>query len=160
MQGSSDRKTTVVLVVEDEMMVRMFAIDALQEAGFHLVEARDGVEALAVLELRDDVAVVFTDISMHNMNGITLAKVVSQRWPDIAIIITSGALPPGMQLDMPAGARFLPKPYTAERLMREIETALPALTATPVVLNSLPNLQPGKTHGAGGLAQPLQEPEK
>jgi CheY-like chemotaxis protein len=101
MQDSNDNKTTIILVVEDEMMVRMFATDALQDAGFHVVEARDGVEALAVLELRDDVALVFTDISMQNMNGITLAKVVSQRWPEVAIIITSGALPPGVQLDMP-----------------------------------------------------------
>ncbi len=94
------------------------------------------------------------------MNGITLAKVVTERWPEIAIIITSGALPPGVQLEMPPGARFLAKPYTAERLLREIETALPALSATPLDLPSLPNVQPGKLHGAGGLAQPLQELEE
>lgn len=125
-----------------------------------MVQARDGVEALAILALREDVALVFTDISMQNMNGITLAKVVTERWPEIAIIITSGALPPGVQLEMPPGARFLAKPYTAERLLREIETALPALSATPLALPSLPNVQPGKPHGAGGLAQPLQELEE
>jgi CheY-like chemotaxis protein len=161
MQGSSGSKTTVVLVVEDEMMVRMFAMDVLQDAGFHVVEARDGVEALAALELRDDVGLVFTDISMQNMNGITLAKVISERWPDIAIIVTSGALPPGViEMDLPPRARFIPKPYSPERLLREIETALPALSAAPVTLKSLPTTQPGKPHGAGGLAQPLEEPDE
>ena len=160
MQGSTNDRPTVILVVEDEMMVRTFAADVLQEAGFRILEARDGVEALAMLAVREDVALVFSDISMQNMNGITLAKAVSERWPEIAIIITSGALPPGTRLNIPPGARFLPKPYTAERLLREIETVLPRLTAAPAALNSLPNLQPGKPHGAGGLAQPLSEPEK
>jgi CheY-like chemotaxis protein len=161
MQGPRYNKpATIALVVEDEMMVRMFATDVLQDAGFHVIEARDGVEALTILQVREDVALVFTDVSMQNMNGITLAKLVSERWPEVAIIVTSGALPPDVTLDLPALARFLPKPYTAERLLREIETAMPLVSAAPMALNSLPTLQPGKPHGAGGLAQPLSEPDE
>src|SRR5918993_467764 len=74
---------------------------------YHVVDARDGVEAIAILEVRDDVSAVFTDVAMPNMNGIQLAKIVSQQWPHIGIVVTSGALPPGVALDLPPGARFV-----------------------------------------------------
>jgi CheY-like chemotaxis protein len=69
-EPSDEARPVVILVVEDEMIVRISATDILQDAGFHVVEARDGVEALAILEMRDDVAVLFTDVAMPNMNGV------------------------------------------------------------------------------------------
>ena len=62
MDPSDQARPVVILVVEDELIVRMSTTDILQDAGFHVVGARDGVEALAILELRDDVAAVFTDV--------------------------------------------------------------------------------------------------
>jgi len=158
-QPFDDTETVVVLLVEDEMLVRMSATDILQDAGYHVVEAREGVEAIAMLELRDDVSALFTDIAIPSMNGIALARIVSERWPHIGIVVTSGALPHGLRLELPPGARFLAKPYSADALLREIESVLPRLGA-PLQLKSIPTLQAGKEHGAGGLAQPLSEPEK
>jgi two-component system, response regulator PdtaR len=159
MKPSDKDRPVVVLVVEDEMLVRMAATDFLQDAGFHVVEARDGVEALATLELREDVAALLTDIAMPNMNGVALAKIVSERWPHIGIVITSGAVPQELTLELPTGARFVQKPYRIETLIQAIEAVLPSASA-PVALHSIPTLQAGKMHGAGGLAQPLAEPDE
>ena len=159
MQHPDQPKPVVVLVVEDEMIVRLSASDILQDAGYHVIEARDGVEALAILEMRDDVAAIFTDVGLPNMNGVMLAKIVSERWPQIGFVITSGAIPAGVKLELPAGARFIQKPYTQATILQEIEAVLPQLSG-PVALKSLPTLQPGKMHGAGGLAQPLAEPDE
>lgn len=159
MEPSDQDRPVVVLVVEDEMIVRMSATDILQDAGFHVVEARDGVEALAILEMRDDVAVLFTDVAMPSMNGVALAKIVSERWPHVGIVMTSGAIPLGVRLELPANARFLQKPYVADTLVQEITAVLPRMGA-PVALKSLPTLQPGRPHGAGRLAQPLAGPDE
>jgi two-component system, response regulator PdtaR len=152
--------TVIVLVAEDEILVRIAAADFLQEAGYHVVDARDGIEAIAILEVRDDVSAVFTDVAMPNMNGIQLAKIVSQRWPDIGIVVASGALPPGVALDLPPGARFVAKPYRPDTVLQEIAAVAPIQLGSPVALQSIPTLQPGKLHGTGGLAQPLPEPEE
>jgi two-component system, response regulator PdtaR len=106
-------KGAVVLIVEDEALVRMSAADILQEAGFHVVESRDGMEALALLEIRDDVAAMFTDLAMPNMNGVDLAKIVSERWPQVGVVLCSGALPEGIPQKLPNHVRFLAKPYTS-----------------------------------------------
>jgi CheY-like chemotaxis protein len=148
----------VVLIVEDEILVRMSVADILQDSGYHVVEARDGVEALALLEVRDDVAVLFTDVTMPNLNGITLAKIVSERWPDLGIVITSGGLPNGVTLELPARARFVRKPCEPNEFLREIAAVAPTTSGTPIALQSIPTMQPGRVHGAGGIAQPLAEP--
>ena len=116
----------------------------------HVVEARDGVEAVAILELRDDVAAIVTE-TMPNMNGVALAAIVRERWPSVGIVITSGAIPRDLKFELPTGARFLQKPCTAEKLIQGIEAVLPRLGA-PVALKSLPWYRPGKPHGAGGIA--------
>lgn len=153
-------RSAVILVVEDEMLVRMLAVDLLQDNGFHVIEARDGVEAVAILEVRDDVAAVVTDVSMPNMNGIAFAKLVSERRPHVGIVIMSGAMPQGVKLELPNNARFVGKPYLAEALLQELNAVLPRVSGPAVALNSLPTMQPGKPHGAGGIAQPLSEPDQ
>jgi len=69
LEPSDASKPVVILIVEDEMIVRRSTTDILQDAGYLVLEARDGVEAIAVIELRDDVAALFTDVTMPNMNG-------------------------------------------------------------------------------------------
>jgi two-component system, response regulator PdtaR len=159
LESSGESKPAVILIVEDEMLVRMSTTDVLQDAGYHVLEARDGVEAIAMIELRDDVAVLFTDVTMPNMNGVALARLVRERWPHIGIVVTSGAPPPNVKLELPEGARFLDKPYTPKQLLQEIQAVLPLL-GSAVAIKSLPTMQPGKMHGAGGLAQPLPEPDE
>lgn len=150
----------IVLVVEDETLVRLLANDILTEAGYRVLEAHDGQEALTILEVHDSISVLFTDVSMPNVDGLSLVKIVGQRWPEIRVVLTSAlALPSGPA----AGTRFVPKPYTARTVLQEIEAALDrdvARSAAPVALMSIPNLTAGHMHGAGGLAQPLRKPEE
>ena len=62
----------------------------LSEAGYRVLEARDGQEALTILEVHADVRAVFTDVTMPTLDGLSLAKIVSERWPQIGILLTSG----------------------------------------------------------------------
>src|SRR5580693_2370140 len=85
--------TAKVLVVEDEMMLRMRAVDIVEDAGFMPVEAVNADDALAILESRSDIDLLFTDIQMPGtMDGLTLANAVHERWPLIKIILVSGQL--------------------------------------------------------------------
>jgi CheY-like chemotaxis protein len=109
--GFVPAKRPVVLVVEDEFLLRMDAADMITAAGFDVVEAVDADAAIEILEARDDVAVIFTDIQMPgSMDGLKLARAVRGRWPPIKIIATSGVHIG--ELDLPEGGRFLPKPYS------------------------------------------------
>src|SRR5476651_2792218 len=102
----------VVLIVEDELLLRMDAADMIAAAGFEVVEARDADQAIEILEARRDITVVFTDIQMPgSMDGLKLARAVRGRWPPIQIIATSGRVDVA-QTDLPEGGRFLPKPYS------------------------------------------------
>jgi CheY-like chemotaxis protein len=83
----------VVLVVEDEVLLRMRAVDMVEDAGYTSVEAVDADEAVAILESRSGIALIFTDIQMPGgMDGLKLAHVVHERWPPIKIIVVSGQL--------------------------------------------------------------------
>jgi CheY-like chemotaxis protein len=112
MQPSAGKRP-VVLVVEDEELIRLAAIDAVERAGFEVVEASNADEAIALLWRRPDIRLVFTDIHMPgSMDGLKLAHFVKGRWPPIKIIATSGRAVIG-DSDLPEGGRFLHKPYTA-----------------------------------------------
>jgi len=107
----------VVLIVEDEFLVRMDAVDMIRSAGFDVVEAQNADEAISVLEDRRDITVVFTDVQMPgSMDGLKLAAAVRGRWPPIKIVATSG-LADVSEKDLPAGGRFLPKPYNASQIV-------------------------------------------
>ncbi len=110
--------TPVVLVVEDEALVRSIMADTLQEEGLTTIEACNAEEAIQVLEARSDICVVLTDAEMPpGRRGFELAKEVSQRWPNIRVVISSGRAWPGPG-DMPETAVFLPKPWTSEILVQ------------------------------------------
>jgi CheY-like chemotaxis protein len=101
----------LVLIVEDDLLIRLHAAEIIEAAGFDVVEASNADEAIAVLELRPDIAVLFTDIQMPgSMDGLKLAAAVKGRWPPIQIVATSGFVNVGPD-DLPEGGRFLPKPY-------------------------------------------------
>ena len=102
---------SVVLVVEDESLVRSTAMDMVEEAGFEAIAASDADEAIRILESRNDIRAVFTDVHMPgSMDGLRLARVVRNRWPPVALIVTSGQANV-QETDLPTGGRFLSKPY-------------------------------------------------
>jgi CheY-like chemotaxis protein len=109
-------KRPLVLIVEDEFLLRVNAVEMIEAAGYDAVEAANADEAIAILEARRDIHVVFTDIQMPgSMDGLKLARFVRARWPPIKIIATSGVLAL-CDRGLPEGGIFLPKPYTAETI--------------------------------------------
>lgn len=101
----------IILVVEDDPLLRMAAVDMVEGAGFEAIEAANSAEAIEILENRLDIRVVFTDIDMPpGIDGIRLAALIRDRWPPVQLIITSGhRTPPSGSL--PSDSTFYSKPY-------------------------------------------------
>jgi CheY-like chemotaxis protein len=116
-------RTVTVLLVEDEVLVRMLMRDILEDAGFHVIEAANAWVALNWLEAGEDVQVLFTDVHMPpGIDGLELARRVHERWPDVGLVITSGlARPRGDEI---AGqGTFIAKPCRPEWVVQAIEQA-------------------------------------
>jgi two-component system, response regulator PdtaR len=113
-----------VLVVEDEPIIRMNAVDMLKEAGFEVLEAANADAALKLLEARaPEVAALFTDIHMPgSLDGMALVALVAERWPDIRPFVTSGHTTL-RDADIPDHGRFLAKPYRFAQLTTAIGEA-------------------------------------
>lgn len=112
----------LVLVVEDEVLVRLNAVLLLEEAGFDTLEAGSAEEAIAVLEARKDIRIVFSDIHLPgSIDGLRLAHAIRRRWPPIELVLTSGHMrvPEG---EMPERGHFLGKPYGATELIRTVRS--------------------------------------
>jgi two-component system, response regulator PdtaR len=107
---------TIVLVVEDEPLQRWLSLEMVREAGFTPIEAADADEAIAILESRSDIRIVFTDIEMPgSMDGLRLARAIRGRWPPIELVLTSGRSAV-REVDLPERGRFLAKPYQSHRV--------------------------------------------
>jgi len=112
----------LVLVVEDEFLVRMNAVSLLEEAGFGVLEASNADAAIALLESRKDIRIVFTDINMPgSMDGLRLAHAIRNRWPPIELVLTSGRMGVRNE-DMPERGRFLSKPYDPSELVKMVRS--------------------------------------
>jgi CheY-like chemotaxis protein len=107
----------VILVVEDDPIIRMGALQLVFDAGFEALEADNADEAIRILEARSDIHLVFTDVGMPGtMDGIKLAHYIRQRWPLVKLIVASGK----HILDeshLPVGARFFSKPYSDKTIV-------------------------------------------
>src|SRR4051794_4768654 len=116
--------STNVLVVEDEMVLRLRAVDIVEDAGFTAVEAVSADEALAILESRSDISLLFSDIQMPgSMDGLKLAHAVHERWPAIKIILVSGQL--GLpDLDIPLDSRFFGKPLEGKVMIAQMRSMI------------------------------------
>ena len=129
--------TPVVLVVEDEMVLRMRAVDIVEDAGFVPVEAVSADQAIEILESRDDISLLFTDIQMPgSMDGLKLAHAAHSRWPHIKIILVSGQIAV-TEADKPDDSKFFPKPLEVQQMIHELQDmvgkgalkVMPSLTA-------------------------------
>jgi two-component system, response regulator PdtaR len=100
-----------VLVVEDEFLSRLHAVNLVEDAGYKAIEASNSEEAIAILEARKDIRIVFTDVDMPGtMDGLKLAHAIRTRWPPVELIVTSGHFNLS-DADMPERGRFISKPY-------------------------------------------------
>lgn len=117
---ASDR---LILVVEDEALLRLDAVNFLHDAGYATIEACNGADALAQIKRNPSVDLVFTDVNMPGeIDGLDLVARVNRRWPEIRIIVTSGKTPPSDR-PIPARGCFISKPYTAQSIVHLVATA-------------------------------------
>ena len=117
------KNAVLVLIVEDEALVRTCTAAMLQDAGWAVIEAADAEEALSVLAAHALVTTVFTDVNMPGpVSGLSLAHKVFRQRPHVQLILTSGR---GMltEGEMPPGGQFLPKPYDCAQLTTLIRAA-------------------------------------
>src|SRR5258707_8271410 len=140
MSASLIERSANVLVVEDEMVLRMRAVDIVEDAGFTAIEAVNADEALSILEARSDIALLFSDIQMPgSMDGLKLAHAVHDRWPSIKIILVSGKIKLSAA-DRPADSRFFGKPLEVKQMIAELQEMVGAgaleIVAQPAPLPS------------------------
>jgi two-component system, response regulator PdtaR len=106
----------LVLVVEDEPLLRLMAGDLVEDAGLEPIFASNADDAVRILEDREDIGIVFTDVRMPgSIDGIKLAAAVRDRWPPIKIVVVSGHLVGDP--DLPEGALFFRKPYRSDEII-------------------------------------------
>ena len=138
-----------VLIVEDEMILRMRAVDIVEDAGFNPVEAVNADQAISILESRSDISLLLTDIQMPgSIDGLKLAHAVHDRWPSIKIILVSGQVKPS-DTERPANSRFFGKPLGVDQMIAELQDMvgagalriLPDTTVLPMN-GALPSAEP------------------
>jgi CheY-like chemotaxis protein len=118
------RIPAVILVVEDEMVLRMRVVDMVEDAGYTPVEAVDADGAVEILESRTDIALMMTDIQMPgSMDGLGLAHAVHERWPSIKIIVVSGRLT-RPNIDLPADSHFFGKPLESGEMIAQMQSMI------------------------------------
>jgi CheY-like chemotaxis protein len=113
---------STVLVVEDELLLRLAICEGLALHGYAVLHATNADEAIEILESRNDISTVFTDIEMPgSMNGLKLAAAVRDRWPPINLVVTSG-IRPGIS-QMPPNAQFIEKPYQTGDVLTDLRAS-------------------------------------
>ncbi len=118
--AGASASAVVVLLVEDEPLVRDIGETVLRDAGYVVIVAESAKAALLVLETGDEVHVLFTDVQMPGeLDGLQLARMVGDRWPTIRLLVTSGNPPRSLDA-LPAGVRFLAKPYAVADVLRHV----------------------------------------
>ncbi len=113
----------IVLLVEDEPLVRLVAADILVDANFRVIEASNAEEGLTVLRAGVEVDILLSDVEMPpGLNGYELARYIHERWPTVEIVVMSGREWP-REGDLPPGAAFLAKPCPSETLVSLVRSA-------------------------------------
>ena len=114
------RGLPAVLIVEDDYLIRMDAVDMIRDAGFKTYDASSADQAILLMDQHSDIGILFTDIDMPgSMDGLKLAAYVRDRWPPVVIIVASGATGVDHKM-LPTGASFFPKPYQTSLISRSL----------------------------------------
>jgi CheY-like chemotaxis protein len=129
-------KQPVVLLVEDEPLVRLTQVDILREAEFWVVEAQDADEAFELLKSRPDISVVLTDVDMPgSIDGFEFARLVRQGWPEVGVLVISGKTGPSPG-DLPPNASFLHKPILPDDLVAALQKVMATMPQSSVTQDS------------------------
>ncbi|MDX2234299.1 MAG: response regulator [Hyphomonadaceae bacterium] len=115
-----------ILVVEDEALVRMVAVETLEDFGFAVLEAANADEALATLDRTPAVRVLVTDVGLPGMNGRQLADEARRRRPDLRVVFMTGYAPQAAAGGDPPGVVTLGKPFTPDQLHDAVRGMLSA----------------------------------
>lgn len=114
----------IILIIEDEPIIRMTVADDFVAAGFEVLEASNADEALAILESERQITAIFSDIDMPgSMDGLELAWLVRDRWPPVQIILTSGHKKPQTR-ELPDRVHFFPKPYLHQTVISALKSLI------------------------------------
>src|SRR5271154_2888067 len=123
-ESAEDDNRMVILVIEDEPLIRTLVSEYIAEAGFETLQAANADVAIEILESRDDIRAIFTDINMPgSMDGLKLARAVRDRWPPIKIVVVSGQVK-FTQNDLPEGSRFFGKPFETDKMISELRSMI------------------------------------
>jgi CheY-like chemotaxis protein len=124
-QECAAARRRVVLVVDDEILVRLAIADYLRDAGYAVVEAADAAEALGVLASGKPVDAVFTDVQMPGiMDGLMLVHWVHEHYPATQVLVTSGKGDAAVSSGLIADDAFFSKPYALEKVANRIRSLL------------------------------------
>lgn len=124
MASAYHTKPPVILIVEDEVMLRMELGDMLTDAGYRVIAEATADHALAVIDARPDIKLLFTDVVMPGpLDGCALARIVDKRWPQIGLLVASGKMRPSPG-ELPDRAHFVAKPYRRSALLSKVKALL------------------------------------
>ena len=129
----------IILLVEDEPLIRLLASDILTEAGFRVIEAMNADEALTLLEAKPETVALVTDVKMPGaIDGFGLAHLVKSRWPHMGVVVTSAQALPG-EGDLSDGSIFLAKPYQLSALIDAVRKVRGDQPPPPITVVRLPD---------------------
>jgi DNA-binding NtrC family response regulator len=124
-QEFDDLKRPIAVVVDDEPFILMDTSDIISDAGYSIVEATTADEAYGFLNEHSSVQLVFTDVQTPGaIDGFELERIVASRWPDICVVVVSGAAVP-VPGDLPENAEFIAKPFSAETVLEVLRERCP-----------------------------------
>ena len=113
-----------ILVAEDDPLVRMDLVMTLESAGYRVVQAEDGRTALRWVDRIKVLVAVVTDLQMPHADGLEVATAARAIWPEVPVIIISGAVNGAKAAATLPGARYMPKPMSGDLLLQELSDML------------------------------------
>ena len=138
-EQSPPSEPPIILIVEDEPLIRLLASDILTEARFRVIEAMNADEALTLLEAKAETVALVTDVKMPGaIDGFGLAHLVKSRWPHMGIVVTSAQALPG-EGDLSADTVFLAKPYQLSALIDAVRKVIGDQPPPPITVVRLPD---------------------
>jgi two-component system, response regulator PdtaR len=112
----------LILIVEDELWLSLDISEALEGEGYDVITVANADDAIKVLESRNDIHTIFTDIDLPGSAvGLKLAAAVRDRWPPVNIIVTTGMRAPRRD-ELPARSLFIAKPYRSSQVLKVVRS--------------------------------------